>query len=126
MEIATHAVDAEAACEVLRDRSANCAWPIMATTRPIWRPARNKTPEIVAGRAIHPGNSLLVGVEGEALLAVGSVYDTGQITLSHVAPDASFGASASPALRAGSRGRRARQHPLHPDEHLETRIDYLS
>ena len=51
---------------------------------------RNKTPEIVAGWASQPENSLLVAVEGEAILAVGSVTDAGEITLNYVAPNARF------------------------------------
>lgn len=51
---------------------------------------RNKTPEIVAGWASQPENSLLVAVESDAILAVGSVTDTGEITLNYVAPNARF------------------------------------
>lgn len=83
--------DAEAACDVLRrsiselcvadhgnDPSILAAW------------LRNKTPEIVAGWATQPGNSLLVAVEGKTILAVGSVTDTGEITCNYVSPDARF------------------------------------
>ena len=37
------------------------------------------------------GNSVLVAVEGGAILAVGSVTDEGEITLNYVSPDARFG-----------------------------------
>jgi GNAT superfamily N-acetyltransferase len=37
-----------------------------------------------------PGNSLLVAVEGNGILAVGSVTDAGEITLNYVSPDARF------------------------------------
>ena len=37
----------------------------------------NKTPEIVASRISRPGNSVLVAVENDTILAVGSVTDTG-------------------------------------------------
>jgi len=83
--------DAIAACNVLRrsirelciaDHSNDPA--ILAA----W--LRNKTPEIVAGWATHPGNSLLVAVEGDAVLAVGSVTDSGEITTNYVSPDARF------------------------------------
>ena len=50
----------------------------------------NKTPEIVAAWATQTGNSLLLAVEGDAILAVGSVTDAGEITLNYVAPDARF------------------------------------
>jgi GNAT superfamily N-acetyltransferase len=83
--------DAVAACDVLRrsicelciadhgnDPAILAAW------------LRNKTPEIVAGWATHPGNSLLVAVEGDAILAVGSVTDSGEITSNYVSPDARF------------------------------------
>ena len=50
----------------------------------------NKTPEIVAAWAVQKGNSLLLAVEGDAVLAVGSVTDAGEITLNYVAPAARF------------------------------------
>jgi GNAT superfamily N-acetyltransferase len=50
----------------------------------------NKTPEIVAGWARQNGNSLLVATEGNAILAVGSVTDAGEIMLNYVAPEARF------------------------------------
>jgi len=37
-----------------------------------------------------PGNSLLLAVEGDAILGVGSVTDAGEITLNYVAPAARF------------------------------------
>jgi GNAT superfamily N-acetyltransferase len=83
--------DAVAACAVLRRSiSELCVAdhgndPAILTA---W--LRNKTPEIVAGWATHPGNSLLVAVEGDAILAVGSVTDAGEITANYVSPDARF------------------------------------
>jgi len=50
----------------------------------------NKTPEMVAAWATQKGNSLLLAVEGDAILAVGSVTDAGEITLNYVAPVARF------------------------------------
>jgi GNAT superfamily N-acetyltransferase len=50
----------------------------------------NKTPEIVASWIVQPGNSVLVAVESGTILAVGSVVDTGEITLNYVSPDARF------------------------------------
>jgi GNAT superfamily N-acetyltransferase len=93
--------DAEAACDVLRrsifelcagdhgnDPAILAAW------------LRNKTPEIVAGWARQPGNSLLLAVEGDAVLAVGSVTDAGEITLNYVAPGARFRGVSRALLRA--------------------------
>lgn len=93
--------DAVAACDVLRrsicelciadhgnDPAILAAW------------LRNKTPEIVAGWATHPANSLLVAVEGEAILAVGSVTDTGEITANYVSPDARFRGVSRALLKA--------------------------
>ena len=37
-----------------------------------------------------PGNSVLVAVEDDAIVAVGSVTDVGYITLDYVSPDARF------------------------------------
>ena len=54
----------------------------------------NKTPEIVAAWATQ--NSLLLAVEGDTVVAVGSVTDAGEITLNYVAPRADFAASAAP------------------------------
>ena len=50
----------------------------------------SKTPEIVASWSRQPGNSLLVAVEGQVMLGVGSVTDAGEITLNYVAPEARF------------------------------------
>ena len=47
----------------------------------------NKKPEIIAAWSTQPENSLLVAVEGGAILGVGSVTDAGEITLNYVAPD---------------------------------------
>lgn len=93
--------DAVAACDVLRrsicelciadhgnDPAILAAW------------LRNKTPEIVAGWAMHPGNSLLVAVEGNAILAVGSVTDAGEITSNYVSPDARFRGVSRALVRA--------------------------
>ena len=93
--------DAEAACEVLRqsisqlcvadhrnDPSILAAW------------LANKRPEIVAAWASQPGNSLMVAVEGDTILAVGSVTDGGEITLNYVAPAARFRGVSRAMLRA--------------------------
>ena len=50
----------------------------------------NKTPDIFRSWIAQPGNNLLLAVDGERVVAVGSVSDTGQITLNYVSPDARF------------------------------------
>ena len=60
----------------------------------------NKTPDIVAAWAVQEANSLLLAVEGDAILAVGSVTDAGEITLNYVAPDARFRGVSRALLRA--------------------------
>jgi len=83
--------DAAAACEVLRQSISQLCIadhrndPAILTA---W--LANKKPEIVAAWATQPGNSLLVAVEGNAICAVGSVTDAGEITLNYVAPAARF------------------------------------
>jgi len=83
--------DAEAACEVLRQSISQLCGPDHRNDPAIltaW--LANKKPEIVADWATQPGNSLLVATEGDAILAVGSVTDAGEITLNYVAPAARF------------------------------------
>ena len=78
--------DADAACEVMRrsitelcvtdhrnDPTALSAW------------LRNKTPPNFLSW-LRPGNSVLVAVTGNDILAVGSVTDNGMITLNYVSP----------------------------------------
>jgi GNAT superfamily N-acetyltransferase len=60
----------------------------------------NKTPEIVAAWISQNGNSLLVAVESDAILAVGAVTDGGEITLNYVAPEARFRGVSRALLRA--------------------------
>jgi hypothetical protein len=50
----------------------------------------NKTPEIVGSWIIKPDNSVLLAVDDDSILAVGSVTDAGEITLNYVSPDARF------------------------------------
>lgn len=83
--------DAPAACAVLR-RSiiALCAADHGDDPAVLRRWLANKTPEIVASWIAKPGNSVLIAVEGAAILAVGAVTDGGEITLNYVAPEARF------------------------------------
>ena len=50
----------------------------------------NKTPEMFRAWIVQPGSSLLVAVQNERILAVGSVTAEGQITLNYVSPDVRF------------------------------------
>jgi len=50
----------------------------------------NKTPQVVNSWIKQPRNSVLVAVEGDRILGVGSVTDAGEITLNYVSPDARF------------------------------------
>jgi GNAT superfamily N-acetyltransferase len=83
--------DTDAACRVLRESISQLCIadhrndPVILNA---W--LANKTPEIVATWAVQEGNSLLLAVEGDAVLGVGSVTDAGEITLNYVAPDARF------------------------------------
>ena len=78
----------------------------------------NKTPEIVASRISRPGNSVLVAVENDSILAVGSVTDTGEITLNYVSPDARFrGASRALLVALETRGAGSREQAMHPFQH---------
>jgi GNAT superfamily N-acetyltransferase len=92
MEIRNAVVeDAPAACEVLRRSiSELCHADHLNDPAILNRWLANKTPEIVGSWIIKPGNSVLVAVEDGSILAVGSVTDTGEITLNYVSPDARF------------------------------------
>jgi GNAT superfamily N-acetyltransferase len=60
----------------------------------------NKKPETVAAWINQNGNSLLLAVERDAILAVGAVTDGGEITLNYVAPEARFRGVSRALLRA--------------------------
>jgi GNAT superfamily N-acetyltransferase len=93
--------DAVAACELLRESiSKLCVADHRDDPAILDAWLSNKKPEIVAAWATAPGNSLLVAVEGQALLAVGSVTDAGEITLNYVAPAARFRGVSRALLRA--------------------------
>jgi GNAT superfamily N-acetyltransferase len=83
--------DADRACDVLR-RSISQLCVADHGNDPAILDAwlANKKPEIVAAWATQQENSLLLAVEGDAILAVGSVTDAGEITLNYVAPEARF------------------------------------
>jgi GNAT superfamily N-acetyltransferase len=82
--------DASAACQVLRRSITELCVADHRNDREIltgW--LSNKTPENFKSW-IRPGHSVLVAVEEDAILAVGSVTDAGEITLNYVSPDARF------------------------------------
>jgi GNAT superfamily N-acetyltransferase len=60
----------------------------------------NKTPEDFIAWVARPGNSVLVAVEGDVILAVGCVTDSGEINLNHVSPDARFRGISRAMLKA--------------------------
>ena len=85
------AEDAEAACQVLRRSIAElCLADHRNDPAILERWLGNKTPEFFVSWIEQSDNSLLVAVEAGSILAVGSVTDTGNITLNYVSPDARF------------------------------------
>jgi hypothetical protein len=85
------AADAPTACEVLRRSIAELCVDDHSNDPEILRQwLANKTPEIIASWIARSDNSMLVAVEGDTILAVGSVSDAGEITLCYVSPDARF------------------------------------
>jgi GNAT superfamily N-acetyltransferase len=83
--------DAEAACVVLRACITElCAADHGNDPALLERWLANKQPEIVAGWIARADSSMLVAVEGDTILAVGSVTDAGEIALNYVSPHARF------------------------------------
>ena len=97
-----------AACEVMRRSiSELCSADHLNDGVILGRWLANKTPEIDGSWIIRPGNSVLVAVDDDSILAVGSVTDAGEITLNYVSPDARFrGVSSSYAHCSRSKGAR--------------------
>ena len=93
--------DAGTACHVLRESISrlcvadHCDDPAVLNA---W--LANKTPEIVAAWAVQKRSSLLLAVQGDAVLGVGSVTDAGEITLNYVAPVARFRGVSRALLKA--------------------------
>jgi hypothetical protein len=82
--------DAPAACDVIRRSIAElCVADHKNDPTILGRWLSNKTPEIFRSW-IRPGNSLLVAVDNDDILAVGCITDDGEITLNYVSPDATF------------------------------------
>ena len=93
--------DAAAACEVLRRSiSELCIADHENDPLVLKQWLANKTTENVASWIANSQNSVLVAVEGKAILAVGSVTDAGEITLNYVSPDARFHGVSKALLRA--------------------------
>ncbi len=93
--------DAAAACEVLRASiSELCVADHQNDPEILGRWLANKTPENLVAWAADAGASLLLAVEGEAILAVGSVGNDGEITMNYVAPAARFRGASSALLGA--------------------------
>jgi GNAT superfamily N-acetyltransferase len=93
--------DADQACDVLRRSISQLCVADHGNDPAIlnaW--LANKKPEIVAAWISRIGNSLLLAVESDAILAVGGVTDGGEITLNYVAPEARFRGISRAVLRA--------------------------
>jgi GNAT superfamily N-acetyltransferase len=85
------AEDAKSACEVIkRSISQLCLADHRNDPMILAAWLSNKTPEIVASWIVNPDTPLLVAVELDAILAVGSITNAGHITLNYVSPDARF------------------------------------
>jgi GNAT superfamily N-acetyltransferase len=93
--------DAAAACTVLRRSISELCLPDHGNDQTLlaqW--LSNKTPENVASWIARPDHALFVAVEDSAILAVGAVTDSGEITLNYVSPDARFRGVSRTLLRA--------------------------
>lgn len=110
--------DAEKACTVLRASiSQLCGADHRDDPEILARWLANKTPDNVAAWADGDGRSMLVVVEDEAILAVGGVRDSGEVTLNYVSPSARFRGVSAMLLaaleaRAIQRGAGGRVHLL--------------
>jgi GNAT superfamily N-acetyltransferase len=66
----------------------------------------NKTPAVVASWIARPNNSILLALEDDAIIAMGSVGDAGHIGLNYVSPVARFrGVSRALLAALGARAR---------------------
>jgi GNAT superfamily N-acetyltransferase len=83
--------DASAACDVLRRSIAQlCVADHRGDAGILRQWLNNKTPATVASWIAETGNTICVALDGKTLLTVGSVRDSGEITLNYVSPDARF------------------------------------
>jgi GNAT superfamily N-acetyltransferase len=99
--------DAEVACEVVRRSIVElCAADHGGDQDILARWLNNKTPQHILVWIARADSSLLVAVEGGAILAVGMVTDAGEVLLNYVSPDARFrGASRAMLLALEMRAR---------------------
>ena len=93
--------DAAAACEVLRASIAElCVADHHDDPEILKRWLAGKTPENLAAWIADPGSSMLLAVEDDVVLAVGSVRNDGEITSNYVSPAARFRGASSALLAA--------------------------
>jgi GNAT superfamily N-acetyltransferase len=101
--------DAPAACQVMRRSIAElCIADHRNDPEILRRWLANKTPEIVASWIAKSNNTVKLAVEGDAILAVGSVTDAGEIQLNYVSPEARFRGVSRALMRALEAGARER------------------
>jgi GNAT superfamily N-acetyltransferase len=102
--------DAAAACQVVRASITElCPLDHHNDRKILGRWLANKTPENLEAWIADPDASLLVAVDDEVVLAVGSVTNDGEIMMNYVSPQARFRGVSSALLnamesRAGERG----------------------
>jgi GNAT superfamily N-acetyltransferase len=95
------AADAAAACEVLRASiSELCVADHHNDPEILTCWLAGKTPENLAAWICDPGASMLLAVEDDVVLAVGSVRNDGEITSNYVSPAARFRGASSALLAA--------------------------
>ena len=93
--------DAIAACEVMRASITElCVADHHNDPAILTRWLANKTPDHFALWLADPDASVLLAVEGHAILAVGSVRNNGEIPLNYVSPKARFRGASSALLKA--------------------------
>lgn len=93
--------DAAAACEVVRSSiSALCTLDHRNDRKILGRWLANETPENLETWIADPDASLLVAVDDQVVLAVGSVTNDGEITMNYVSPHARFLGVSSALLNA--------------------------
>lgn len=93
--------DAGAACEALRASITElCVADHHDDPAILGRWLANKTPQNLEVWIADPRASLLVAVEDEAVLAVGSVKDDGEIMMNYVSPQARFRGVSTALLNA--------------------------
>jgi Acetyltransferase (GNAT) domain len=115
------AEDAPAACEVLRRSiSELCVADHGNDPTILARWLGNKTPEIVASWITQTGNTMLVAVEGSAILGMGSVTDKGEINLNYVSPDARFRGVSRALWSHSKHGQWYAESALHAHQHRDS------